>query len=82
MIAVKYNPDVVTKVKAIKGARYNNTERYWTIPYSENYRDILNSGFAGDSIVTVENSSNTTEIYTHVSNTMIGNIKSPLDGIL
>jgi hypothetical protein len=34
-ISFPYNPNYVTKIKAIKGYRWHPEEKYWSIPYSE-----------------------------------------------
>jgi len=67
----KYGPDIVTKV-TVHSLRHTFATH------------LLESGTDLRYIQEIlgHSSSKTTEIYTHVSNTMIGNIKSPLDGVL
>ena len=34
-ITFNYDPDIIKKIKTIKGYRWNQKEKYWSYPYSE-----------------------------------------------
>ena len=43
----RYDEDIITLVKQIEGRRWSATNKYWHIPYQENYLEVLNKKFRG-----------------------------------
>ena len=43
----RYNEDIITLVKQIEGRRWSASNRFWHIPFQENYIEVLNNIFKG-----------------------------------
>jgi len=41
----RYDEDIITLVKQIEGRRWSASNKFWHIPYQENYLKVLNSKF-------------------------------------
>jgi hypothetical protein len=85
-VSFPYHPLFVAKLKAIDGRRWHPAEKHWSFPNAPNpphrwgrEREGVKKLESGVS-PKLNASRKTTEIYTHVSQS-IGKIKSPLDSL-
>ena len=56
----EYNKEIIEQVKLIKDRKWSTSEKFWHIPYQDDYLQILNEKFIG-KLVFIENTTKKTE---------------------
>lgn len=50
IVRLPYTPERVAKIKTISGRRWNNPEKYWTVPHEDGMPGRLLALFAGERV--------------------------------
>ena len=75
-LILNYDKDIINSIKQINGRRWSTSDKFWHIPYKDNYLDLLNKQFEGDiNFVIVDNKNSNKNIDVNLPTEYIETLK-------